>query len=88
MIMRASSISKIIVPTTQDILGGWKFIGGKLERMMNHAIISTMQVEWSCSSSDDDQTGCVLEVQREKESIIKCAWLNSILMDMVAQDEE
>jgi hypothetical protein len=41
MTMRASSISKIIVPTTQDIPGKWKFIGGRLGRMMDHVVIST-----------------------------------------------
>jgi hypothetical protein len=88
MTMRASSISKILVPSTQDIPRERKFEGGGLGRMMDHAVISTEEVEWSCTSSDDDQTGCAPEVRCEKESGIKCAWLNSTLMDMVAQDEE
>jgi hypothetical protein len=87
MTMRASSMSKIIVPTTQDIPGERKFEGGGLGRMMDHVVISVEEVEWSCTSSDDDQTGCAPEVQHEIESGIKCAWLNSTLMDMVAQDE-
>jgi hypothetical protein len=87
MTMRVSSMSKIIVPTTQDIPGERKFEGGGLGRMMDHVVISVEEVEWSCTSSDDDQTGCAPEVQHEIESGIKCAWLNSTLMDMVAQDE-
>jgi hypothetical protein len=88
MTMRASSISKIIVPSTQDIPGERKFESGRLGRMMDHAVISAEEVEWSCTSSDDDQTGYTPEVRHEKESEIKCAWLNSTSMDMVAQDEE
>ena len=52
--------------------------------MMDHAVISVEEAEWSCTSSDDDQTGCAPKVRREKESRIKCTWLNSTLMDMVA----
>jgi hypothetical protein len=55
--------------------------------MMDHAVISVEEVDWSCTSSDDDQTGCAPEVRHEIESGIKCVWLNSTLMDMVAQDE-
>jgi hypothetical protein len=44
-------------------------------------------VNWSCTSSDDDQTECEPEIRREKEDGIKCAWLNNTLLDMVAQDE-
>jgi hypothetical protein len=62
MTMRALCISKIIVPTTQDILGERKFEGGGLGRMMDHAVISAEEVEWLCTSSDDDQTGCAPEV--------------------------
>jgi hypothetical protein len=36
--------------------------------MMDYAIISTEQVQWSSTSSGDDQTGCVPEIRREKES--------------------
>jgi hypothetical protein len=36
--------------------------------MMDHVIVRNEQVEWSCTSSDDDQTGCELEVRREKEA--------------------
>jgi hypothetical protein len=84
MTIRASSMSKIIVPTTQDIPGEQKFEGGRLGRMMDHAVISAEEVEWSCTSSDDDQTGYAPKVRREIESGIKYAWLNSTLMDMVA----
>ena len=62
MTMRASSISKIIVPTTQDIPREWKFEGGELGKMMDHAVISTEEVEWSCTSSDDDQIGCAPKI--------------------------
>jgi hypothetical protein len=62
MTIRSSSMSKIIVPTIRDILVEWKFIGGGLERMMDHAVISAEQVEWSYTSSDDDQTGCAPKV--------------------------
>jgi hypothetical protein len=55
--------------------------------MMDHAVVSNEQVNWSCTSSDDDQTGCEPEIRREKEDAIKCAWLNNTLLDMVAQDE-
>jgi hypothetical protein len=44
-------------------------------------------VNWSCTSSDDDKTGCEPEIRREKEDTIKCAWLNNTLLDMVVQDE-
>jgi hypothetical protein len=71
MTMRASSISKIVVPTTQDIPGERKFEGGGLGRMMDHTVISTEEVEWSCTSSDDDQTRCAPEARREIESGIK-----------------
>jgi hypothetical protein len=55
--------------------------------MMDHAVVSNEQVNWSCTSSDDDQTWCELEIRREKEDAIKCAWLNNTLLDMVAQDK-
>jgi hypothetical protein len=70
MTMKASSTSKIIIPTTHDILGEEKFIDGGLERMMDPAVMSTKHVECSCTSSDDDQTWCVPEVRREKEVTI------------------
>jgi hypothetical protein len=44
-------------------------------------------VNWSCTSSDDDQTRCESQIRLEKEDVIKCAWLNNALLDMVAQDE-
>ena len=53
-------------------------------RIMLHAVISNEQVNWSCTSSDDDQTGCKPEIRHEKEDTIKCAWLNNTLLDMVA----
>ena len=56
--------------------------------MMDHAVISIEEVEWSCTYSDDNQIEYMPEVWREKESGIKCTWLNSTSMDMVAQDEE
>jgi hypothetical protein len=44
-------------------------------------------VNWSYTSSDDDQIGYEPEIRREKEDTIKCAWLNNTLLDMVVQDE-
>jgi hypothetical protein len=44
-------------------------------------------VNWSCTSSDDDQIGYEPEIRCEKEDAIKCAWLNNTLLDMVAQDK-
>jgi hypothetical protein len=35
-----------------------KYLDGGLGRMMDHAVISNEQVNWSCTSSDDDQIGC------------------------------
>jgi hypothetical protein len=64
-----------------------KSLDGGLGRMMDHAVVSNEEVNWSCTSSDDDQTGCESEIRREKEDVIKCAWLNNTLLDMVAQDE-
>ena len=55
--------------------------------MMDHAVISNEQVNWSCISSDDDQIGCELEIRCEKEDVIKYAWSNNILLDIVVQDE-
>jgi hypothetical protein len=66
--MRASSTSKIIIPTTRNEPRKQKFIDGGLGKMMDYAIISTEQVQWSSTSSGDDQTGCVPEIRREKES--------------------
>jgi hypothetical protein len=45
-------------------------------------------VDWSCTSSDDDQTKCEPKVRREKEVRIKCVWLDKFLLNMVAQDLE
>jgi hypothetical protein len=45
-------------------------------------------MDWSCTSSDDDQTGCELEIRREKEVTIKCAWLDKTLLNMVGQDQK
>ena len=70
-----------------DIPQMHKYLDGGLGRMMDHAIISNEQVNWSCTSSDDDLTGCEPKIRCEKEDIIKCAWLNNTLLDMVAQDE-
>jgi hypothetical protein len=45
MTMRASSTSKIIIPTTFDIPRKWNFIDGGLGKMMDHIVISIEQVE-------------------------------------------
>jgi hypothetical protein len=87
MTMRSSSITKMIIPMSPDIPRVWKYLDGRLGRMMDHAVISNEQVNWSCTSSNDDLTGCEPEIKREKEDVIKCAWLNNTLLDMVAQDE-
>jgi hypothetical protein len=87
MTMRSSSTTKMIIPTSPDIPRVRKYLDGELGRMMDHAVVSTEQVNWSCTSSDDDQTGYEPEIRHEKEDIIKCAWLNNTLLDMVAQDE-
>jgi hypothetical protein len=58
MTMRASSTTKIIISTSPNIPRERKFLDGGLERMMDHAVVSKEQMEWSCTSSDDDQTGC------------------------------
>jgi hypothetical protein len=55
--------------------------------MMDHVVVSNEQVNWLCTSSDDNQTGCEPEIRHEKEDVIKCAWLNNTLLDMVAQDK-
>jgi hypothetical protein len=68
MIMRRSSKFKFIVSSMPNIPREQKFIDGGLGRMMDHVIVRNEQVEWSCTSSDDDQTGCELEVRREKEA--------------------
>jgi hypothetical protein len=65
----------------------WKYLDGGLGRMMDHAVVSNEQVNWSCTSSDDDLTGCEPEIRLEEKDVIKCAWLNNTLLDMVAQDE-
>jgi hypothetical protein len=79
MTMRSSSTTKMNIPMSPDIPRVRKYLDGGLGRMMDHAVVST--------SSDDDQTGCEPEIRREKEDVIKCAWLNNTLLDMVAQDE-
>jgi hypothetical protein len=84
--MKASSTTKIIIPTSPDIPRVQKYLDGGLGKMMDHAVVSNEQVDWSCISSDDDQIGCEPEIRREKEDAIKCAWLNNTLLDMVAQD--
>jgi hypothetical protein len=65
MIMRASSTTKIIIPTSPDIPQVRKVLHGGLGRMMDHAVVSNEQVDWSCTSSDDDQTWCKSEIRRE-----------------------
>jgi hypothetical protein len=87
MTMRSSTTTKMIIPMSPDIPRVRKYLDGRLERMMDHAVVSNEQVNWSCTSSDDDQTGCEPEIRREKEDVIKCAWLNNTLLDMVAQDK-
>jgi hypothetical protein len=87
MTMRSSSTTKMIIPMSPDIPRVQKYLDGGLGKMMDHAVVSNEQVNWSCTSSDDDQTGCEPEIRREKEDVIKCAWLNNILFDMLAQDE-
>ena len=82
MTMRAPFTSKIIISTTPNIPCKRKSIYRGLGRMMDHVVISTELVEWSCSLSDDDQTGCVPEVRHEKEVTIKYTWLDSTLLDM------
>jgi hypothetical protein len=87
MTMRLSSTTKIIIPTSLDIPRVRKYLDGGLGRMMNHAVVSNEQVNWSCTSSDDDQTECEPEIRHEKEDTIKYAWLNNTLLNMVVQDE-
>jgi hypothetical protein len=87
MTMRVSSTSKIIIPTLPDIPRERKFINKELERMMDHVVITTEVVEWSATSSDDDQTRCLLEGRREKEIAIKCTWLDNTLLNMALQDQ-
>jgi hypothetical protein len=87
MTMRSSSTTKMIIPTSPDIPRVRKYLDGGLGRMMDHAVVSTEQVNWSCTSSDDDQTGCEPKIRCEKEDVIKCPWLNNTLLDMVAEDE-
>jgi hypothetical protein len=87
MTMRSSSTTKMIIPIFLDIPRVQKYLDGGLGRMMDHAIVSNEEVNWSCTSSDDDQTGREPEIRREKKDVIKCAWLNNTLLDMVAQDE-
>jgi hypothetical protein len=88
MTMRASSITKFIIPTSPDIARVQKFFDRGLGRMMDHVVESNEQVEWSCTLSDDDQIGCESKVRREKEVTIKSTWLDKTLLDMVAQDQE
>jgi hypothetical protein len=40
MIGRVLSTSKIFIPTMRDNPYEWKFIDGRLERMMDHAVIT------------------------------------------------
>jgi hypothetical protein len=87
MTMRSSSTTKMIIPVSLDIPRVRKYLDGGLGRMMDHAVVSNEEVNWSCTSSNDDQTGYESEIRREKEDVIKCAWLNNTLLDMVAQDE-
>ena len=54
---------------------------------MDHAIVSNEQVNWSGTSSDDDQTRYESEIRREKEGAIKSAWLNKALLNIVVQDK-
>jgi hypothetical protein len=87
MTMRSSSTTKMIIPMSPDIPRVRKYLDGGLRRMMDHAVISDEQVNWSCTSSDDVLTGCEPEIRCEKGDVIKCAWLNNTLLDMVVQDE-
>jgi hypothetical protein len=87
MTMRSSSTTKMMIPMSPDIPQVQKYLDGGLGRMMDHAAVSNEQVNWSYTLSDDDQTGCEPEIRREKEDVIKCAWLNNTLLDMVEQDE-
>jgi hypothetical protein len=87
MTMRSSSTTKMIIPTSPDIPQVRKYLEGGLGRMMDPAIVSDEEVNWSETSSDDDQTRCESEIRREKEGTIKSAWLTKHLLDMVEQDE-
>jgi hypothetical protein len=87
MTMRLSSTTKLIIPTSPDIPRVRKYLDGGLGRLMDHAVVSNEQVNWSYTSSDDDQTGCEPKIRCEKEDAIKYAWLNNTLLDMVAQDK-
>jgi hypothetical protein len=87
MTMGSSSTTKMIIPMSPAIPWVRKYLDGGLGRMMDHTVVSNEQVNWSCTLSDDDQTGCEPEIRREKEDVIKYAWLNNTLLDMVAQDE-
>jgi hypothetical protein len=73
MTMRSSSTTKMIIPIFLDIPRVQKYLDGGLGRMMDHAIVSNEEVNWSCTSSDDDQTGREPEIRREKKDVIKCA---------------
>jgi hypothetical protein len=50
MTMRASSTTKIIIPTLPDIPQVRKFLDGGLGREMDHAVVRNEQVDWSCTS--------------------------------------
>ena len=87
MTMRSSSTTKMIISMSPNIPQVWKYLDGRLEKIMDHAIVSDDQVNWSYTSSDDDQTGCEPKIRHEKEDIIKSAWLDNTLLDMVVQNE-
>ena len=78
---------KIIIPTSPDIPQVRKYLEGGLGRTMDHAIVIDEEVNWSKTSSDDDQTGCESEIRREKEGTIKSAWLTKHLLDILEQDK-
>jgi hypothetical protein len=56
MTMRISSTTKIIISSTPDIPCERIFMDKGLKKMMDHEVIPSENVEWSSTSSDDDQT--------------------------------
>ena len=55
MTMKISSTTKIIISNTPDIPCEQIFMDKGLKKMMDHEVIPSEHVEWSSTSSDDDQ---------------------------------
>ncbi len=85
--MRTSAITKWAVPDCPSIPWTRKFPDGGLGKTIVTKAPQEEDIQWSDTSSDDDNTGCPTEVRSNIEQEFKGKWLIRALNEMAEVDE-